>query len=113
MATASPLDHEHEPPPASGGRTIQLGRTYAEHLREAQPAYFAALGATVEELAARFAEPGLTIDASVAAGQLGAAEGRYLQFRATREDLVALGHPLDEIDAILEEQRAHACASSS
>jgi hypothetical protein len=44
---------------------------------------------------------------------MSAAEGRYLQFRATREDLVELGHSPDEIETILEEQRAYACASSS
>ena len=117
MATASPLEHApaplSNPDPASGGRTVELGRAYAEHLQATQPEHFASLGSTLEELAARFAEPGLTIDESVAAGHMSAAEGRYLQFCATREDLVELGHSPEEIDAILDEQRAHACASSS
>jgi hypothetical protein len=95
------------------GRTVELGRAYAEHLQSTEPEYFASRGATVEEFATRFAEPGLSIDESVAAGHMSASEGRYLQFRATREDLVALGHSSEEIDAILEEQRAHVCASSS
>jgi hypothetical protein len=98
---------------ASGGRTVELGRSYAEHLRAVQPEYFASLGVTVEEFAVQFAAPGLTVDESVAAGHMSAAEARYLQFRATREDLVELGHSPEEIDVILEEQRAHACASSS
>lgn len=113
----SPIRSSAMPEPdhatASSGRTIQLGRAYAEHLLETQPEYFATLGVTVEDFAARFAAPGLTIDESVEAGGLSAAEGRYLQFRATREDLVVLGHAPEGIDAILAEQRDHACASSS
>jgi hypothetical protein len=117
MATASPLEHAPAPlsdtDPASSSRTVELGRAYAEHLQATQPEHFATLGSTIEELATQFAEPGLTIDESVAAAYMSAAEGRYLQFCATREDLVELGHSPDEIDVILEEQRAHACASSS
>lgn len=116
MATAYPLDLSPAPASeraAAGGRTIELGRLVAEHLRATQPAEFAALGVTVEEYAREFAEPGLTIDESVAAGHMSAAEGRYIQFCATREDLIELGHTPEEIDEILEEQRARACASSS
>lgn len=115
MATASPLDYSRsrapETEPESGIRIIELGRAYAEHLRETQPEHFASLGGTVEEVAARFTEPGLTIDESVAAGHMSAAEGRYLQRCATREDLEELGCSLEEIEAILAEQQA--CASSS
>lgn len=117
MATVSPLKHapasRHAPDPASGGRTVELGRAYAEHLQATQPEHFASLGTTREAFATQFAEPGLTIDESVAAGHMSAAEGRYLQFCATREDLIELGHSPEEIDSILEDQRSHVCASSS
>ncbi len=113
MATASPLHIPREPEPPAGGRSVELGRAYAEHLRATQPEHFASLGVTVDELTEQFAASGLTIDEAVAAGQMSAAEGRYLQFRATREDLVELGHAPEEIETILEEQRAYACASSS
>lgn len=116
MATASPFDSFS--PPASdraavqGGR-LQLGRAYAEHLLATQPEEFARLGVTVEQYATEFAESGLTIDESVAAGYMSAAEGRFIQFCATREDLIELGHTPEEIEEILEEQRQRACASSS
>jgi hypothetical protein len=117
MATASPLDHL--PAPAndrdgvSGGRTVEFGRAYAEHLEATAPEHLASLGITVEELAAELAAPGLTLAESVAAGHMSAAEARFIEFRATREDLIELGYGPLEIDAILDEQRAHACASSS
>jgi hypothetical protein len=113
MATASPLEHAVSYVDDLDGRTIELGRAYGKHLLNTQPEYFAGLGVSVEEFAARFAEPGHTIDESVAAGEMSAAEARYLQLRATREDLVELGYSPEEIEAILEDQRAYACASSS
>ena len=92
------LDHVHE-----------LDRT--------NPGYLDALGTTPEAHAAGLLAPGLTIDESVAAGLLRAAEGRYIQGCATREDLVELGHSPEEIDTLLaeqlEDQQVSACASSS
>jgi hypothetical protein len=117
MSTASPdqrrLRAEHGFDLDVGGRTVALGRAYAEHLQATQPEFFASLGATVDDFAARFAEPGMTVDESAAAGHISAAEGRYLTFCATREDLVVLGHSPEEIDAVLADQQARACASSS
>lgn len=93
---------------------------FLDHVHEldrAIPGHLAALGTTAEAHAAALLEPGLTIGASVAAGLLPAAEGRYLQGCATREDLVELGHSAEEITAILAEQledeQASACASST
>jgi hypothetical protein len=117
MSTASPerrgLHAQLGSDPDVEGRTVALGRACAEHLQATQPEYFISLDITVDEFAARFAEAGMTVDESVAAGEISAAEGRYLTFCATREDLAVLGHSLEEIEAILEDQRAQACVSSS
>ena len=103
MATALPFHIPLEPP--ASGRSVELGRAYAEHLRATHPEHFASLNVTADELAERFAASGLTIHEAVAAGEMSAAESRYLQFRATREDLVEFGHSPEEIETILEEQR--------
>jgi hypothetical protein len=86
-------------------------------LDRALPGYLDALGTTAEAHAQDMLDPGMTVDESVAAGLLGAAEGRYLQGRATREDLLELGCSAEEIEALLAEQaedeQASACASST
>lgn len=86
---------------------------YARSIEREHPEELAALGMTAEEYAAGMVEPGLTIDASIAAGLMSAAEGHYLQGCATREDLGELGYAPAQIEAILKEQRARACVSSS
>lgn len=110
MAAAIPL---YDAPPPIGYRTVELGRAYAEHLRAEQPEYFASLRMTVEEFAEEFAAPGLTLEQSVEAGWISDAERRYIEGRATPEDLRELGHTEEEAREILDKQRARACASSS
>ncbi len=100
---SSPVD------PATQAYFLEHARTLArEH-----PEHLAALGQTAEQYAQEMAEPGLTIEESVAAGWMSAAEGRFIQGNATAEDLIALGHSSAEVEEILLDQRVRACASST
>ncbi len=86
---------------------------YAHKLQHDCPEYLPSLGMTAEQYASSLAEPGLTIEEAVRAGHMTAAEGRYVQGCATRDDLTALGYAPGEIEGVLEDQRARACASSA
>jgi len=89
---------------------------YLEHARQIErdhPEHLAALGMTAEEYARSMSGPSLTIDESVAAGWMSAAEGRFIMGQATFDDLLELGHPPDEAQAILLDQQVRACASST
>ncbi len=120
MAAAAPYS---EPAPRSQtsaqGGASRRARVDAEHylpyartIEREHPEELAALGMTAEGYAAAVGEPGLTIEESIAAGFMSAEEGRYVQGRATREDLIELGYAAAQIEVILEDQRARACASS-
>ncbi len=74
---------------------------HARQIEGEHPEHLAALGMTAEEYARSMSGPSLTIEESVAAGWMSAAEGRFIQGRATRDDLLELGHPPDEAQAIL------------
>jgi hypothetical protein len=98
------------------GRTAQEYPFFLEHARQierAHPEHLAALGMTAEEYARSMTGPSLTIEESVAAGWMSAAEGRFILGEATLDDLLELGHPLDEAQAILLDQQVRACASST
>jgi hypothetical protein len=69
---------------------------HARALEREHPEHLAALGMTVEAYARSMSGPSLTIEESVAAGWMSAAEGRFILGRATLEDLVELGHPADD-----------------
>jgi len=86
---------------------------YAEQLERDHPGTLASLGMTAEDYARQMASPGTSVATSVAAGWMSPAEGRFLQGEATLDDLLALGHPLDEARELLAEQRERACASSA
>lgn len=91
-------------------------RAFLEHARTIErehPEHLAALGMTAEEYAHCMMEPALSIDESVAAGWMSAAEGRLIEGRATLEDLLELGHSPAEARAILADQEDRACASST
>ncbi len=75
---------------------------YAQQIANEHPGYFDLLGTTPVDYAANMAEPGRTLEESVAAGLMSAAEARFVAGSATREDLVDLGYAPVEIDAILE-----------
>jgi uncharacterized protein YciI len=90
--------------------------SYLEQARKIErehPEHLAALGVTAEEYARTMAGPTLTIEESVAAGWMSAAEGRFILGHATLEDLRELGHTADEAHAILLDQQERACASST
>jgi len=90
--------------------------SYLEHARNIErehPEHLAALGVSAEEYARTLAGPTLTIDESVTAGWMSAAEGRFILGHATLEDLRELGHTPDEAQAILIDQQERACASST
>ncbi len=122
MATAYPTGFHAEPrsdSPASSTRALSPEALRPEHfepyvrqIEGEHPGYLASLGVTAAEYAAGMAEPGLTVEESVAAGLMSAMEGRFLQGCATAEDLAALGCSPEEIDLVLEQQRARVCASS-
>jgi hypothetical protein len=89
---------------------------FLEHARQIErehPEHLAVLGMTAEEYARSMSGPSLSIDESVAAGWMSAAEGRFIQGRATLDDLLELGHPSVEARAILLDQQARACVSST
>ncbi|MEO7331530.1 MAG: hypothetical protein ABI193_23350 [Minicystis sp.] len=54
-----------------------------------------------------------TVEQSVEAGLMDPREGRYLRGEATLDDLVGLGHSVEEAREMLKEQREWACASST
>src|ERR1700722_11398348 len=122
MAGAAPSSDPPSSEPAPPSQTSAQGgasRRDAEHylpyaraIEREHPEELAALGMTAQGYAAAVGEPGLTIEESVAAGFMSAEEGRYVQGRATREDLIELGYAAAQIEVILEDQRARACASS-
>jgi heme oxygenase len=86
---------------------------YARTVEREHPEHLAALGMTAEEYARSMSEPALSIDESVAAGWMSAAEGRCIQGCATLDDLLELGHSEDEARAILADQEDRARASST
>ena len=122
MATAYPTGFHAEArsaSPASSTRALSPEALRPEHfepyvrqIESEHPGYLASLGVTAAEYAAGMSEPGLTIEESIAAGLMSAMEGRFLQGCATAEDLAALGCSPEEIDLVLEQQRARVCASS-
>ena len=109
--SAELCDPVTSPDPAAGLSREEAAQ-YAAQLEREQPGYAAALGLTVAELAVELAGPGLSVEESVAAGWLSAAEGRAMLGQATPEDLAELGYPADETRAILLRQQDQACASS-
>lgn len=86
---------------------------HARELEREHPEHLAALGVTAEQYARSMTGPSLTIDESVAAGWMSAAEGRFIQGKATLEDLIDLGHAEHEARAILRDQQERACVSST
>jgi hypothetical protein len=110
MAALIPLDHAGlagVPPRA------EHYLPYVHGLEQEHPGYLASIGTTPEEYAVGMAEPALSIEASVAVGYMSPAEGRFLQGKATREDLIDLGYTPAEIEVLLAEQQARSCASSA
>jgi hypothetical protein len=86
---------------------------YARRIDRERPGYLASMGMTAEEYAHEMCGPSLTIDESVAAGWMSPAEGRFIDGKATPEDLLELGYSDEEARAILVDQQERACASSS
>ena len=86
---------------------------HARALEREHPEHLAALGMTAEAYAHSMSGPSLTVEESVAAGWMSAAEGRFILGRATLEDLLELGHSADEARAILLDQQERACAPST
>jgi hypothetical protein len=85
----------------------------ARQIEHEHPEHLTALGMTTEDYALSMSGPSLSIDESVAAGWMSAEEGRFIQGLATLDDLLELGHPPAEARAILLDQQARACASST
>jgi hypothetical protein len=85
-----------DPPDARLEHAQRIAREHPEHL--------AALGLTAEQYANELAQPGMSVEESVAAGWMSAAEGRFLLGQATLEDLLELGHSPDEARALLAQQ---------
>jgi hypothetical protein len=84
-------------------------RLHCEHIERLHPGFLAECNLTDADLDA---QP-LSIEESVAAGWMRPEEARAIHGIATREDLIALGHPLDEVEEMLADQRDRACASST
>lgn len=111
MATAYPLDHaELARAGTKDSQRLEVLRQYAEKLQREDPEHLRSLGMSAEQLAASMSEPGRTVEECVQAGLMSAAECRYVQGCATREDLTVFGDPPSEIECVLEEQ-AGACGS--
>lgn len=89
-----------EPAP-EGGASLR----YAEQIERDHPGYLASLGMTVEQYAHELSQPGMSVEESVAAGWMSAAEGRFLRGQATLDDLLELGHSPEEARALLSQQR--------
>lgn len=111
MATAYPLD----PPEfvrvgTKDSHRLEVLRQYAEKLEREDPEHLRSVGMSAEQYAASMSEPGRTVEECVQAGLMSAAECRYIQGCATREDLTELGYSPSEIECILVEQ-AGACGS--
>jgi hypothetical protein len=85
----------------------------ARRIEREHPAHLAALGMNAEQYARGMMGPSLTIDESIEAGWMSAAEGRYIQGCATLDDLLELGHSREEAHEILLDQQERACASST
>ncbi len=85
---------------------------YAQNIERDHPGYLASVGMSAEEYAREMAGPSMTIEESVAAGWMSAAEGRFIHGQATPADLVELGYSDEEARAILLNQQERACASS-
>lgn len=111
MATAYPLDHgELASTGSKDSHRVDVLRQYAERLAREDPELLRVLGMSAEQYAASILEPGRTVEECVQSGLMSAAECRYMQGCATREDLTELGYSASEVECILEEQ-ANACAS--
>jgi hypothetical protein len=95
-------------PAASPSDLEVLAAEFARH----NPTIAAELGVTVEELA-KLAATSTPIDKAVEHGWISAEEERFLQGRATMDDLLALGYSHEESMELLVEQRGRACASST
>jgi hypothetical protein len=111
MATAYPLDHaELARVGTNDSQRLEVLRQYAERLEREDPKHLRSLGMSAEQFAALMSEPGRTVEECVQAGLMSAAECRYIQGRATRDDLSELGYSPNEIECVLEDQ-AGACGS--
>jgi hypothetical protein len=104
------------PVPVAGPAWDVEQRHYLDYAREIErdhPEHLAALGMTAEEYARSMSGPSLTIEESVAAGWMSAAEGRFITGKASLDDLLELGHSPEEAREILADQQARACAPST
>jgi hypothetical protein len=86
---------------------------HARQIEREHPEHLAALGMTAEEYAHSMSGPSLTIEESVAAGWMSAAEARFIQGKASLDDLLELGHAPAEARTILLDQQVRACVSST
>ncbi len=93
----------HTPEPYSSG-----SRAYWELIERVDPGAAERVGLTDADLDA----PPLSLQESLDAGWITAAEKRQYEGTATEEDLAEAGYSADEIREILEEQQDRACASS-
>lgn len=100
LAGAAPGDAHH----------LEVLRLYAQKVEREAPEHLRSLGMSAQEYATAMSGPGRTIEECVEAGLMSAEECRFIQGRATREDLTGLGYCPEEIVRILEEQ-AKTCAS--
>ena len=103
-----PLDHEERAALNFPYYLADAQKTEREH-----PELFGALGVTPEQYAHEMTEPGKSLQESVEAGWISAAEARRMQGQATLDDLLEIGYSAEEADAILSDQRERACASST
>jgi len=105
MATAYPLDPPELPRLGTKeSHRLELLRQYAEKVEREDPGHLRSVGMNAEQYAASMSEPGRTVEECVQAGLMSAAECRYIQGCATREDLTELGYSSSEIECILAEQ---------
>ena len=110
MATAYPLDHSELAMGSKDSDRLDVLRQYAKRVEREDPEHLKSLGMSAEQYAAALLEPGRTVEECVEEGLMSAAECRYIQGCAAREDLAELGYSHAEIERILEEQ-AKACGS--
>jgi hypothetical protein len=115
MASLSFTEGTHAAPIVGDARVAVEQSFFLEHARSVareHPEHLAALGMSAEEYARSMTGPSMTIDESVAAGWMSAAEGRFILGQSALEDLLELGHSPGEARAILLDQQERACAST-
>lgn len=88
MAIAFPLEHlELTGAGPKDAHRLEILRLYAQKVEREAPEHLRSLGMSAQEYATAMSGPGRTIEECVEAGLMSAEECRFIQGRATREDL--------------------------